>query len=80
MYDEKKADRAVKFIELLKHTKGKWAGTRFKLEEWQESYDFADQALHIKLEKNVRERAKKKLKKALKIRDTAKEKRNLSAN
>ena len=25
-YDEEKADRAVRFIENLKHTKGKWAG------------------------------------------------------
>ena len=35
-YDEKKADRAVKFIENLKHTKGKWAGTPFWLLPWQE--------------------------------------------
>ena len=28
-YDRAKADRAVKFIENLRHTKGKWAGTRF---------------------------------------------------
>ena len=28
-YDEGKADRAVKFIENLRHTKGKWAGKRF---------------------------------------------------
>ena len=35
-YDEKKADRAVKFIENLKHTKGKWAGKRFWLLPWQE--------------------------------------------
>ena len=34
-YDEKKADRAVKFIENLKHTKGKWAGKRFWLLPWQ---------------------------------------------
>jgi tetratricopeptide (TPR) repeat protein len=58
----------------------KMAEIKGKLEEWQESYDFADQALHIKLEKKVRERAKNKLQKALKIRDTAKEKLNLSAN
>ena len=31
-----KADRAVQFINFLKHTKGKWAGTQFKLEDWQE--------------------------------------------
>ncbi len=35
-YDEKKADRAVRFIENLKHTKGKWAGQPFWLFNWQE--------------------------------------------
>lgn len=35
-YDEKKADRAVTFIENLCHTKGKWAGTPFWLLPWQE--------------------------------------------
>ena len=35
-YDKAKADRAVKFIENLCHTKGKWAGTRFWLLPWQE--------------------------------------------
>ena len=35
-YDKEKADRAVKFIEMLKHTKGKWAGSRFWLLPWQE--------------------------------------------
>lgn len=35
-YDEAKADRAVKFIENLRHTKGKWAGKRFWLLPWQE--------------------------------------------
>ena len=35
-YDRAKADRAVKFIENLRHTKGKWAGTRFWLLPWQE--------------------------------------------
>jgi hypothetical protein len=35
-YDEEKADRAVRFIENLKHTKGKWAGKRFWLFPWQE--------------------------------------------
>ena len=35
-YDEGKADRAVKFIENLRHTKGKWAGKRFWLLPWQE--------------------------------------------
>lgn len=35
-YDRAKADRAVKFIENLKHTKGVWAGKRFWLLPWQE--------------------------------------------
>ena len=35
-YDKKKADRAVRFIENLKHTKGKWAGKQFWLLPWQE--------------------------------------------
>ena len=35
-YDKKKADRAVKFIEALRHTKGKWDNQRFWLLPWQE--------------------------------------------
>ena len=35
-YDKAKADRAVKFIENLCHTKGKWAGKRFWRLPWQE--------------------------------------------
>ena len=35
-YDKKKADRAVKFIECLCHTKGIWAGKKFELIDWQE--------------------------------------------
>lgn len=35
-YDKKKADRAVTFIENLRHTKGKWDGQRFWLFPWQE--------------------------------------------
>ena len=35
-YDAEKADRAVRFIENLKHTKGRWAGNRFWLLPWQE--------------------------------------------
>ena len=35
-YDEAKADRAVRFVEQLKHTKGKWAEKRFWLFPWQE--------------------------------------------
>lgn len=36
-YNDKLADHAVKFIELLKHTKGEWAGKHFKLLPWQKS-------------------------------------------
>lgn len=35
-YDKAKADRAVTFIENLRHTKGKWAGKPFRLLPWQE--------------------------------------------
>lgn len=35
-FDRKAATRAIKFIESLKHTKGEWAGQRFKLEPWQQ--------------------------------------------
>ncbi len=35
-YDKEKADRAVNFIKLLKHTKGRWAGIPFNLQKWQE--------------------------------------------
>ena len=35
-YDEDRANRAVRFIENLKHTKGRWAGKRFWLLPWQE--------------------------------------------
>ena len=35
-YDKGKADYAVNFIELLSHTKGTWAGKKFKLLPWQE--------------------------------------------
>ena len=35
-YDRKKADRAVNFVEMLRHTQGKWAGKRFWLLPWQE--------------------------------------------
>lgn len=35
-YDDAAADRAVQFFAALKHTKGKWAGTGFTLEPWQE--------------------------------------------
>lgn len=36
-YDKANADRAVKFIENLRHTKAKWAGKRFWLLPWQET-------------------------------------------
>ena len=36
MIDETKADRAIKFISQLKHTKGKWAGKKFTILPWQE--------------------------------------------
>ena len=35
-YDKEKADRAIKFIEMLPHTKGRWAGKPFWLLPWQE--------------------------------------------
>ena len=35
-YDKKRADRAVSFIQSLKHTKGVWAGKPFLLFPWQE--------------------------------------------
>lgn len=35
MFDEAKAQRAITFIESLKHTKGRWAGVRFELLPWQ---------------------------------------------
>ncbi|MEG0387154.1 MAG: terminase TerL endonuclease subunit [Niameybacter sp.] len=35
-YDEAKADKAVNFIQCLKHTKGRWAGKPFELIAWQE--------------------------------------------
>jgi phage terminase large subunit-like protein len=38
MFDQAKADHAVNFINLLKHTKGKWAGQTFNLRPWQETF------------------------------------------
>lgn len=35
-FDKKFAMRAINFIERLKHTKGEWAGQRFRLEPWQQ--------------------------------------------
>ncbi len=34
-YDEEKADRAVRFIEMLCHTKGEWSGQPFWLLPWE---------------------------------------------
>lgn len=36
MYDEKKAQHAVSFINCLKHTKGQWRGVAFDLLPWQD--------------------------------------------
>lgn len=36
MYSEKHADKAVRFIQALRHYKGKWAGKPFTLMDWQE--------------------------------------------
>ena len=36
-YDEEKADRAVRFIEMLCHTKGEWSGQPFWLLGWEET-------------------------------------------
>ena len=35
-YNKRKADRAVSFIQNLKHTKGVWSGEAFLLFPWQE--------------------------------------------
>ncbi len=35
MFDEEKAQRALRFIENLKHTKGRWHGENFTLLPWQ---------------------------------------------
>jgi phage terminase large subunit-like protein len=34
-FDEEAAQKVIDFIALLKHSKGKWAGSNFKLEGWQ---------------------------------------------
>ena len=34
-FDREKGERAVRFIEMLRHTKGKWAGKPFHLLDWQ---------------------------------------------
>lgn len=35
VFSRKKAERAIRFIEKLPHTKGKWSGTPLKMESWQ---------------------------------------------
>ena len=35
IFDKKLGDRAVKFIESMKHVKGRWAGQPFKMQPWQ---------------------------------------------
>lgn len=35
-FDRKAAMRVIRFIENLKHTKGEWAGQKFRLEPWQQ--------------------------------------------
>lgn len=34
-FDEYAANRAIRFMEMLKHSKGEWAGQPFRLGEWQ---------------------------------------------
>ncbi|MFR9500658.1 MAG: terminase TerL endonuclease subunit [Rikenellaceae bacterium] len=34
-FDSQAASRAIRFIELMEHTKGEWAGRKFILEPWQ---------------------------------------------
>ena len=36
MYDQTRADKAVGFIKLLKHTEDRWYGVPFQLHDWQE--------------------------------------------
>ena len=36
MFDERKAQRTIKFVENLSHTKGRWHGKPFTLLPWQE--------------------------------------------
>ena len=37
MFDEAKAQRTLKFINNLKHTKGRWRGVPFDLLSWQKN-------------------------------------------
>lgn len=34
-FDKQKAERVVKFVQSLRHVKGKWAGKPFSLQQWQ---------------------------------------------
>jgi phage terminase large subunit-like protein len=36
-YEERRADFAVNFISMLKHTTGEWYGKPFRLMPWQET-------------------------------------------
>ena len=53
MFDESKAERALKFIGLLKHTEGKWDGVTFKetmlpeQEQWIRRISFQAQAAKV---------------------------------
>lgn len=47
MFDQARADRAVAFIENLKHTKDPWYGVNFDLQDWQ--YEFISDVFgHVK--------------------------------
>lgn len=47
MFDQARADRAVAFIESLKHTKDPWYGVNFDLQDWQ--YEFISDVFgHVK--------------------------------
>ena len=45
-FDKKEADRAIKFISLLKHTKGEWAGKTFNLKPFQAFIIFRNKILY----------------------------------
>lgn len=36
MFDDNEAERVVRFVRMLRHTRGKWAGVPFNLRGWQE--------------------------------------------
>ena len=37
-FDVKAAEKQIRFIELMKHTEGEWAGSYIKLEPWQKFF------------------------------------------